>query len=428
MESINLKRIKLIDGVIRLPGSKSISNRVLLLAALASGTTEITNLLDSDDTRYMLNALTNLGVLFRLSHNNTRCTVRGLGEAFSTSCPMRLSLGNAGTVMRSLLAILTLSKGSFTLTGEARMKKRPIGHLVDVLRQLGARVDYLEEEGFPPLKVHGGILTGGTVSVNGSVSSQFLTSLLMAAPLARSDTTIDITAGLVSKPYIDITLSIMASFGVVVVNKDYRRFFVKKYRYISPGHFPVEGDASSASYFLAAGAIKGGEVKVEGVGKDSIQGDVLFLRALEKMGAEVEWGSDYMMTRRSNLTAVEMDFNHIPDAAMTIATTALFATGTTLIKNVYNWRTKETDRLSAMAVELRKLGALIEEGSDYISITPPGQIQCATINTYHDHRIAMCFSLAALGETEITINDPECTSKTFPGYFDRFSSISHCEC
>ena len=428
MKSINLKGIKLIDGVIRLPGSKSISNRVLLLAALASGTTEITNLLDSDDTRHMLNALTNLGIFFRLSHNNTRCTVRGLGEAFSTSCPMRLFLGNAGTVMRSLLAVLTLSKGSFTLTGEARMKKRPISHLVDVLRQLGAKVDYLEEEGFPPLKVQGGILTGGTVSVNGSVSSQFLTSLLMAAPLARSDTTIDITAGLVSKPYIDITLSIMASFGVVVVNKDYRRFFVKKDRYISPGHFPVEGDASSASYFLAAGAIKGGEVKVEGVGKDSIQGDVLFLRALEKMGAEVEWGSDYMMTRRSNLTAVEMDFNHIPDAAMTVATTALFATGTTLIKNVYNWRTKETDRLSAMAVELRKLGALVEEGSDYISITPPGQIQCATINTYHDHRIAMCFSLAALGDTEITINDPECTSKTFPGYFDRFSSISHCEC
>jgi 3-phosphoshikimate 1-carboxyvinyltransferase len=426
MESLTLQPIKSIQGEINLPGSKSVSNRALLLAALAKGTTRLTNLLDSDDIRHMLNALKSLGVSYRLSEDKTICEVDGLGHAFQSERDvLELFLGNAGTAMRPLAAALCLGTGTYTLTGEPRMKERPIGHLVDALRQAGADIQYLENENFPPLRIQGTGLKGGTVRIDGSISSQFLTAFLMSAPLADSETRIEIVGELVSKPYIDITLHIMATFGISVTNNDYREFIIQGGQsYVSPGDFLVEGDASSASYFLAAAAIQGGSVKVTGIGKNSIQGDIHFADALEKMGAKIEWGDDYICAHHGTLKAVDMDFNHIPDAAMTIATTALFAEGTTTIRNVYNWRVKETDRLTAMATELRKVGAQVEEGEDYIVITPPVVLQHAAIDTYDDHRMAMCFSLVALSETPVTINDPGCTSKTFPDYFDRLKGLS----
>lgn len=427
MESLTLQPISKISGEINLPGSKSVSNRALLLAALATGTTRLTNLLDSDDIRHMLNALTELGVAFQLSDDKTVCEVQGIGGAFDLDIvtPLELFLGNAGTAMRPLAAALCLGKGEFVLTGEPRMKERPIGHLVDALQQAGASIEYLENENYPPIKIKGTGLRAGTVTIDGSISSQFLTAFLMSAPLADGDITIKIEGELVSKPYIDITLDIMAKFGVNVINDNYQTFtIVSGQTYQSPGQYLVEGDASSASYFLAAAAIKGGEIKVTGIGKNSIQGDIQFADALEKMGAEIEWGEDYVLCRKGQLNAIDMDFNHIPDAAMTIATTALFANGTTSIRNVYNWRVKETDRLAAMATELRKVGAEVEEGHDYITITPPAQLKHAAIDTYDDHRMAMCFSLVALSDTSVTINDPNCTSKTFPSYFEKFNELS----
>lgn len=425
MESLTLQPISKISGEINLPGSKSVSNRALLLAALATGTTRLTNLLDSDDIRHMLNALTKLGVAFQLSENKTVCEVQGIGGAFTLDTSLELFLGNAGTAMRPLAAALCLGKGEFVLTGEPRMKERPIGHLVDALQQAGASIEYLENENYPPIKITGTGLKSGSVTIDGSISSQFLTAFLMSAPLADGDITIHIEGELVSKPYIDITLDIMAKFGINVINENYQTFTILAGQtYQSPGQFLVEGDASSASYFLAAAAIKGGEIKVTGIGKNSIQGDIQFANALEKMGAEIEWGEDYVLCRKGQLNAIDMDFNHIPDAAMTIATAALFAKGTTSIRNVYNWRVKETDRLSAMATELRKVGAEVEEGQDYITITPPTQLKHAAIDTYDDHRMAMCFSLVALSDTAVTINDPNCTSKTFPNYFTKFSELS----
>lgn len=425
MESLTLQPISKISGEVNLPGSKSVSNRALLLAALAKGTTRLTNLLDSDDIRHMLNALTQLGVKYSLSSDKTVCEVEGLGQAFNLEQSQELFLGNAGTAMRPLAAALCLGRGEYILTGEPRMKERPIGHLVDALRDAGADIEYLESDNYPPLKIKGTGLTGGCVSIDGSISSQFLTAFLMSAPLANDQVTIKIEGELVSKPYIDITLHIMKQFGVEVINNDYQEFVIPAgQHYQSPGDFLVEGDASSASYFLAAAAIKGGEIKVTGIGKNSIQGDIQFADALEKMGAEIEWGDDFVISRCGELQAVDLDFNHIPDAAMTIATTALFAKGTTAIRNVYNWRVKETDRLAAMATELRKVGAEVEEGEDYIIIKPTAQLTHAAIDTYDDHRMAMCFSLVALSDTPVTINDPGCTSKTFPNYFDKFTSLS----
>ncbi|HGH4601643.1 3-phosphoshikimate 1-carboxyvinyltransferase [Enterobacter hormaechei] len=424
MESLTLQPIARVDGTINLPGSKSVSNRALLLAALANGTTVLSNLLDSDDVRHMLNALKALGVQYALSDDRTRCEVTGNGGALHSAEALELFLGNAGTAMRPLAAALCLGSNDIVLTGEPRMKERPIGHLVDALRQGGAQIDYLEQENYPPLRLRGGF-TGGNVEVDGSVSSQFLTALLMTAPLAPQDTVISIKGDLVSKPYIDITLHLMKTFGVEVENQSYQRFVVRGgQQYQSPGHYLVEGDASSASYFLAAGAIKGGTVKVTGIGRNSVQGDIRFADVLEKMGAVVTWGDDFISCTHGELNAIDMDMNHIPDAAMTIATAALFANGTTTLRNIYNWRVKETDRLFAMATELRKVGAVVEEGEDYIRVTPPAKLQFAEIGTYNDHRMAMCFSLVALSDTPVTILDPKCTAKTFPDYFEQLARIS----
>ncbi|MFT6331176.1 MAG: 3-phosphoshikimate 1-carboxyvinyltransferase [Bermanella sp.] len=425
MESLTLEPISYVEGEINVPGSKSLSNRALLLAALAKGKTTLTNLLDSDDIKHMLNALTQLGVSYRLNDNKTECEVIGLGGQFSTHKKLSLFLGNAGTAMRPLCAALAFSNVDVELTGEPRMEERPIGDLVDELINAGADISYLKNKGYPPLRIKGSKLETASFTIDGSVSSQFLTSLLMAAPLLEHEVRIHIVGELVSKPYIDITLKTMATFGVSVLNTNYQSFIIKAgQQYQSPGTFLVEGDASSASYFLAAGAIKGGTVKVTGVGRNSIQGDIAFADVLEKMGAKITWGDDFISVTGAPLYAVDMDMNHIPDAAMTIATTALFAKGTTCISNVYNWRVKETDRLRAMATELKKVGAMVEEGHDYLKITPPEQLKYATIDTYNDHRVAMCFSLLALGDVGITINDPGCTAKTFPRYFDEFRKIA----
>jgi len=426
MHQLTLKPIRKIEGEINLPGSKSLSNRALLLAALAKGTTKITNLLESDDTRYMLEALKELGIDYTLSEDKRECVITGNGGPIISDIPHTLYLGNAGTAMRPLTAALTLGKGDYTLTGDPRMKERPIGHLVDGLRQAGAQITYLESEHYPPLHIEANGLEGGEVEINGEISSQFLTALLMAAPMAKEDMTIHIIGELVSKPYIDITLDMMKRFGVEVEHDNYEVFRIKSGQiYQSPGTFMVEGDASSASYFLAAAAIKGGSVKVTGVGRESIQGDVAFADVLEKMGAKVEWGEGSITVSRDKLHGIDMDFNHIPDAAMTIATMALFVKEPTTLRNIYNWRVKETDRLTAMATELRKVGAEVEEGEDYLRIVPPKHLKHAAIDTYDDHRMAMCFSLLALDPVSVTINEPDCTAKTFPTYFEELKKISH---
>lgn len=425
LDKLSLSPVKRVSGHINLPGSKSLSNRALLLAALSEGQTRLTNLLDSDDIKHMLNALTQLGVQYTLSNNNTECLITGVGGKFKTDKHLSLFLGNAGTAMRPLCAALAFSDVDIELTGEPRMEERPIGDLADELIAAGADIRYLKNPGYPPLAIKQSIIHRSHFEIDGSVSSQFLTALLMASPLLDTSVSIDIKGTLVSKPYIDITLDSMAKFGVKVINKDYAQFVIEAgQKYIAPEHFLVEGDASSASYFLAAAAIKGGTIKVSGIGKNSIQGDIAFADVLEKMGANVVWEDDSISVSAGELHAVDMDMNHIPDAAMTIGTTALFAKGTTRISNIYNWRVKETDRLFAMATELRKVGAEVVEGEDFIQITPPKQIKHAAIDTYNDHRIAMCFALVALDDNSgITINDPGCTAKTFPSFFQEFAKV-----
>ena len=424
MDHLVLQPISRVDGSIQLPGSKSLSNRILLLASMAEGTTDVYNLLDSDDTRHMLDSLQRLGVRLELSPDRTRCRVYGLGGPFPPQ-ETEIFLGNAGTAIRPLCAALCLGRGVFNLTGEPRMYERPIKDLVDALAQLGVRIEYLQRDGYPPLRIISNGIPGGEVSIRGNISSQYLTALLMAAPLAQSDMVINVEGELVSKPYIDMTVDVVRSFGATVETRGYESFHVPgRQTYRSPGMALVEGDASSATYFLAAAAIRGGTVRVNGVGANSVQGDVGLANVLEQMGATVSRGTDWIEVSRGDLHGVDLDMNHIPDAAMTVATTALFAQGKTAIRNVANWRVKETDRLAAMAAELRKVGAEVYEGDDYLEITPPANIRPAAIDTYNDHRMAMSFSLAALGNAAITINNPECVSKTFPDYFEQLASIT----
>ena len=426
MEFIDLPQLLSASGTVRLPGSKSISNRVLLLAALAAGTTEVRDLLASDDTERMLEALQALGVgVTHLGGENWR--IDGCGGVFRTEAA-ELFLGNAGTAFRPLTAALALAGGDYVLKGVPRMHERPIGDLVDGLRQLGAQIDYLGEPGYPPLRIRHRLPDAAAerISVRGDVSSQFLTGLLMALPLLARTVVVEVAGELISKPYIEITLATMARFGVTVEREGWQRFTVRAgSRYVAPGTVYVEGDASSASYFLALGAIGGGPVRVEGVGSESIQGDVKFAEALRQMGAIIDTGPNWMSARApaGGLRGLELDCNHIPDAAMTLATTALFAQGATKLTNIASWRVKETDRIAAMATELRKLGAVVEEGADYIRVTPVERVQPAAIATYDDHRMAMCFSLAAFA-TPLRINDPSCVAKTFPDYFARFATVT----
>jgi 3-phosphoshikimate 1-carboxyvinyltransferase len=419
VDSIELKPARRAAGTVRLPGSKSISNRVLLLAALARGETEVAGLLDADDTRVMREALSLLGVSFQTN------TVKGVGGPFPVK-KAELFLGNAGTAFRPLTAALALSGGEYRLRGVPRMHERPIGDLVEALRAIGACIDYVGKAGFPPLLIQpGNIGLNRPVRVKGDVSSQFLTALLMALPLAGRDCTIEVEGDLISKPYVEITLNVMQRFGISVKREAWHAFHVPAQPYTSPGKIFVEGDASSASYFLAAGALGGGPVRVEGVGRGSIQGDVRFTEVLERMGAAVSLLEDAIEVRneRNKLKAIDMDLNHIPDAAMTAAVLALFAEGASTIRNVASWRVKETDRLAAMASELRKIGAAVEEGPDFLRISPGSLTPGVAIDTYDDHRMAMSFALVALGGVPVRINDPQCVAKTFPGFFDSWKKL-----
>src|SRR3989442_2289070 len=429
---LDLDPIARVQGTVKMPGSKSISNRVLLLAALSEGETRVEDLLDSDDTRVMLEALARLGVGIERQSDDS-AVVHGVGGSFPVKSA-ELRLGNAGTAFRPLAAALALTGGEYRLSGAPRMHERPIGDLVDALRRLGARIEYSGTEGFPPLVVHAGrIRTGDKVRVRGDVSSQYLSALLMALPM--TGTRIEVEGELISKPYVEITLNLMRRFGVEVERDGWKTFTVPAKRYASPGEIRIEGDASSASYFLAAGAISGlsggGPVTVEGVGRASIQRDVRFAEVLERMGAAISMGEDWIESAagaearaRGKLKALDADLNHIPDAAMTAAVVALFAAGPSTIRNIASWRVKETDRIAAMATELRKLGAAVEEGVDSIRVTPPAALKPATIATYDDHRMAMSFSLAALGGIKVRINDPGCVGKTFPEYFEVLASVS----
>ncbi len=418
MDSIELKPARRAAGTVRLPGSKSISNRVLLLAALAKGETEVLGLLDADDTRVMRDALSALGVQFN------RNILKGVGGPFPVK-KADLFLGNAGTAFRPLTAALAFSNGEYRLSGVPRMHERPIGDLVDALRGIGARIDYEGKDGFPPLSVHASKLKTENLRVRGDVSSQYLTALLMALPLSGKPARIEVQGELISKPYVEITLNVMKRFGIEVKRTGWRYFDVPAGTYVSPGKAYVEGAASSASYFLAAGALGGGPVRVEGVGRGSIQGDVRFTEVLERMGARVSMGEGWVeASGGQDLKPIDMDLNHIPDAAMTAAVLALFASGPSVIRNVASWRVKETDRLAAMATELRKVGAQVEEGRDFLKISPGKLKAGAVIDTYDDHRMAMSFSLVALGGVPVRINDPKCVAKTFPEYFDVFQSIT----
>jgi len=432
MEHLDLGPFSRASGTVRLPGSKSISNRVLLLAALSEGETTITNLLDSDDTRVMLDALEKLGV--KVKRDGDTCVVTGTRGALPAA-RADLFLGNAGTAVRPLTAALAVNGGDYRIHGVPRMHERPIGDLVDGLRQIGAKIDYEENEGFPPLRIRPAqISVDAPIRVRGDVSSRFLTALLMTLPLVKTEsgeTIVEVAGELISKPYIEITIALMARFGIKVERFGWERFTIPNgVRYQSPGRIMVEGDASSASYFLAAGALGGGPLRVEGVGRASIQGDVGFATALMKMGANVTMGDDWIEVRgvgndHGKLDPIDMDFNLIPDAAMTIAVAALFADGTSTLRNIASWRVKETDRIAAMATELRKVGAKVQEGEDFLVVTPPETLTPnAAIDTYDDHRMAMCFSLVSLGGVPVRINDPKCVGKTFPDYFERFLALA----
>jgi 3-phosphoshikimate 1-carboxyvinyltransferase len=457
-EFLDIPPLESAAGTLLLPGSKSISNRVLLLAALSGGTTTVHDLLDSDDTRVMLDALRMLGC--GVKHSGAAVEITGLGDHAPAS-HARLFLGNAGTAMRPLAAALAVIGGEFELSGVARMHERPIGDLVDALRQIGCDIDYLGVSGYPPLRIgRPRLLLDAPIQVRGDISSQFLTALLMALPLvaqnraptlgtdvtslppegavppkgglsASQDIVIEVVGELISKPYIEITLNLLARFGITVRRAGWQRFTIPAgSRYQSPGNIHVEADASSASYFVALGAIAappGAGVRIAGVGMDSIQGDIRFIDAARLMGADVRGGANWLEVSRGAwpLRAIDLDCNHIPDAAMTLAVMALYADGPSLLRNIASWRVKETDRLTAMATELRKLGACVDEGADSLRITPPADWRPATIHTYDDHRIAMCFSLAAFNAAgvPVRIEDPKCVAKTFPDYFEALFSV-----
>jgi len=421
-DNLTLSPIRKISGEVILPGSKSLSNRILLLSMLAEGQTEIQNLLDSDDIRRMVEALETLGIEFEENRAENRISVSGTAGIIPVS-EATLMLGNAGTAIRPLTAAMTLGHGRFVLDGVARMRERPIIDLVKGLTQLGANLHCLNGTDCPPVEVIADGLPGGKTRLSGAISSQYLTAILLVAPYAKKDVEIEITDKLVSVPYVEMTLRLMQRFGVSVNHTNFQSFHIPRQNYQSPGSIFVEGDASSASYFLAGAAITKGTVTVKGCGTESMQGDARFAEVLEKMGALVEWGPNQVKLTGAALNGIDVDMNQMPDAAMTLAVAALFASGPTAIRNIYNWRVKETERLQAVSTELRKLGAVVEEGYDYLVIQPPKQIKAVSIDTYDDHRMAMAFSLAACGNSPVTINNPGCVSKTFPDYFEVLSGL-----
>ena len=425
-EQLRLDPIRRISGSITLPGSKSLSNRVLLLAMLSEGETLIENLLDSDDVRRMVDALAKLKISYEEDRPNKKIRVRGVVGRIPV-VEAKLFLGNAGTAIRPLTAALTLGHGRFVLDGIERMRERPIQDLLEGLNQLGAHVRSIYNTGCPPVEIIADGLLGGVTELSGAISSQYLSAILLTSPYAKTPVEIRIRDHLVSIPYVEMTIRLMSRFGVnVVVSEDFRNFYINApQNYQSPKTYFVEGDASSASYFLAGAAITGGSVTVVGCGTESLQGDAQFAKVLEMMGAEVGWQANKITVQGSgNLKGIDVDMNEMPDAAMTLAVTALFAKGTTAIRNIYNWRLKETERLKAVSCELKKLGAFVEEGEDYLIIAPPRELMPAKISTYDDHRMAMAFSLAACGEVPITILNPTCVNKTFPDYFNQLSELT----
>ena len=421
-DKLTLSPIHEISGIVNLPGSKSLSNRILLLSMLAEGQTEIHNLLDSDDVRRMVEALEILGIQFEEKRAENLISVSGTAGKIPVS-EATLMLGNAGTAIRPLTAAMTLGHGRFVLDGVTRMRERPIIDLVDGLSQLGANLRCLNGTDCPPVEVIADGLPGGKTLLSGAISSQYLTAILLVAPYAKSEVEIEIIDKLVSVPYVEMTMRLMRHFGVSVNHKDFQTFQIPRQNYQSPGKLYVEGDASTASYFLAGAAITGGSVTVKGCGTESIQGDSRFAAVLEQMGAKVDWGARQVKLTGSTLNGIDVDMNQMPDAAMTLAVTALFASGPTAIRNIYNWRVKETERLKAVSTELRKLGAVVEEGHDYLVIHPPIRVKIASINTYDDHRMAMSFSLVACGKSSVTICNPDCVSKTFPDYFEVLAGL-----
>ena len=426
-EQLRLDPIRRISGSITLPGSKSLSNRVLLLAMLSEGETFIENLLDSDDVRRMIDALAKLKILYEEDRPSKKIRVKGEGGRIPVD-KAELFLGNAGTAIRPLTAALTLGHGRFVLDGIERMRERPIQDLLDGLNQLGAQVRSINNSGCPPVEIIANGLPGGVTKLSGAISSQYLSAILLTSPYAQTPVEVRIKDHLVSIPYVEMTIRLMNRFGVNVdVSEDFKSFHINApQNYKSPKTYFVEGDASSASYFLAGAAITGGTVTVIGCGTDSLQGDAQFAKIMGMMGAEVQWKANRITVLGSgNLKGIDVDMNEMPDAAMTLAVAALFAKGTTAIRNIYNWRLKETERLKAVSSELKKLGATVEEGEDYIIIEPPEKLLSAEIATYDDHRMAMAFSLAACGEVPITILDPSCVSKTFPDYFDQLSKLTN---
>ena len=425
-EQLRLDPIRRISGSITLPGSKSLSNRVLLLAMLSEGETLIENLLDSDDVRRMVDALAKLKISYEEDRPNKKIRVRGVVGRIPV-VEAKLFLGNAGTAIRPLTAALTLGHGRFVLDGIERMRERPIQDLLDGLNQLGAHVRSIYNTGCPPVEIIADGLLGGVTELSGAISSQYLSAILLTSPYAKTPVEIRIRDHLVSIPYVEMTIRLMSRFGVnVVVSEDFRNFYINApQNYQSPETYFVEGDASSASYFLAGAAITGGSVTVVGCGTESLQGDAQFAKVLEMMGAEVGWQANKITVQGSgNLKGIDVDMNEMPDAAMTLAVTALFAKGTTAIRNIYNWRLKETERLKAVSCELKKLGASVDEGEDYLIIVPPRELMPAEISTYDDHRMAMAFSLAACSEVPITILNPTCVNKTFPDYFNQLSKLT----
>ena len=431
-DKIKLTPSNVQKSIIDLPGSKSISNRVLLIASLGIGKIEIENLLFSDDTEVMINALINLGVKIIINKELKKCSIEGVNNFFPNK-NANLYIGNSGTTIRPLTAVLAFNKGKYFIHGTERMHDRPIGDLVNSLNLIGAHIEYQNKSNYPPLIISESNFKNNKIEIKGNVSSQFLTSILIASPILsiHDDIYINLIGDLISQPYIEITLKLLKIFGLeveIIKNNNYKIKF--KQHYLNPPNIKIESDASSSTYFLAAAAISGKKIRVNGVGKKSIQGDVLFVEYLKKMGVKVNMGDDWIEVKESlRLKAIDDDFNNIPDAAMTIAILALYADGTSILRNIASWRVKETDRLSAMSIELKKLGAIIEEGEDYIKITPSPTINDAVIDTYNDHRMAMCFSLASLNGlfkkgANITINDPNCVNKTFPNYFDFFLKIT----
>ncbi len=436
MDFLFLSPVTRAQGLIQIPGSKSVSNRALLLAALSRGTTELTGVLDADDTRVMREALWALGVQVKELDGPEHLSITGVGPGPGfPNKEAQVFLGNSGTSARSLAAVLGLSDGTYRLSGVPRMHERPIGDLVDALRPAGAGIEYTATEGFPPLaisaRVPGPI---PTLRIKGDVSSQFLSGVLMALPWSGQAARVEIEGELISKPYVELTLGLMARFGVTVERDEWRSFDVRAGGYRSPGRFAVEGDASSASYLLAAGLLGGGPVRVQGVGRASAQGDVRFTEVLESLGGTIRFGDDWIESSCDRpLAAFDLDMNLIPDAAMTAAVLALFtAGGPCTLRNIASWRVKETDRIAAMATELRKFGARVQEGGNFLRIFPPRDLMArrvattvapVSIDTYDDHRMAMCFSLASFGPRPVRINDPRCVAKTYPRYFDDFARL-----